>query len=1281
MSNEQYSAKITLDGSEADATLLRLARDTGQLNQALANAVTSGLKPFAAAMDKAAQKAHLASTKLKGKGGGVVDTRELSKAATATLTPQQQARKAALSLFDSYKQLSESGVKPTSRALLTLAHSFETAAVPMFMSKKLFQDAATSLRAMEAGANRAGAAIRNLEQIERAEARTKKQNAKDKAAAEASIKAAQGRIRTRFQTQEAGQESSIFNSNSAEDKRNNAADYSISAGVIRDRQKNQMSRRQLSGSTSALETRVTGTPFANVYKGAIASAKSLAGYADATRSKLDQERQIIIDIGRKIALATAKQREQAALIAVGTKERRAALRAQEQANAAEERNIRLMLQGSRQRDTDTNREMLRVTTAKKLEHSLAGMAQHSTRTEKALLKMSSASQGVMLGQSLMQRQVIGVGFSLIFARWAIIKYMAAAAGLTLTIGLALALSKAFHSLAKAGSVAATAFEKSGQQLANFFQSADIAQKIKSQASQLAKSYDIPRESAEKLLSTLESIGLNQDVYRKADVNASSAGVGAPGDFGQRLKDITKADADTRGEMTRQLAKDYNIPIKKYASSLEIAIAVNKRFANSAANSGNTVSGQLNKMSQGWYDFQVEVGAVVNQFLLPLLQPIMGFIQGITDGFAAARDAAIKTGDLNKNVASFAQTMRKLTPFMIHFGYILGTVIFKAVIRTAQIIKVLADTLIRLWNRTKPVRDAIQVLVQAIKELLDKLIGWYQHNENLVKILLGLGFVIFGLPRLIALFINALTDAIVGILSLGKAILGLPKAIVNFAMDGFKAVWDAIQDLLRSLGLIGDKHTKITSTIVDADKVDAYGKSIKDIPDTKHTKITNDVPGDSGAANMPKVLAPDGNGLGAITGSGFINGLKGFLLANGGGIFTGLVLLLSKLAPLIFTPVGAMVAAAIIIGIVVGLAIAFPKETGNIVGIIAGAMLNAIVQVPGLIALGVVNMVRVIVRLIETSFETAFEILSTIFMIPFNVIKSTVENVVRDVKKIINDFKNGDWLGVAKGVGQLLKDLTVQPLIDMGKEIGKALDKIITDIIPRKFGELYEKIKGPLGIDFLKNNLGEPIKAWGEKFAGGFNETFDQHVVPSFKKNFGKAWDSIQEGFGESDTVHGLKNVLKVGLAGLQWIGDNIGNPFSRLGDFIRRIWDYMLRFLSWIGNNAANLNPANWLRGIAGAFGGVEWPSFDMGGVVPGRAGTKVPVMATAGEVFLGAPSVARSSGRLNGLDGGGTTNIFIGVSDSVITNDAAMTQLADKVTGQLIQRLGFSKSLTYHRV
>lgn len=1271
MGMEQFGAKIVLDGSQAQNEILAIARSMGQFNQAVAQGVRNGLQPMAQALDNVARKANLYQQRIgRGKEAQIVPNERISKsAAQGLLTRQQQLKIQTAKLFKQFTDMANAGVAPSSRAMLNLARAFETAEAPTKAVRKAMDQAAQTLRDVEAGTNRAKQGVIEFQRAQRLAAQEAIRDEKSKQ----SLKDRLMTTNAKNFDQERDQERKR---NEAQRKADNQQNAMLANAFATDSKRKAAARGRLGTGVQNLQNRLIGSPFASNFRPLLADASALYHNADATTRQFKDMSAQIADAGRQL---TGANRAASLMSAVSKVNAKAAKDKADQDERDAKAKDRQEAKDKRELERENNKAAARQKAAAalaKAEKHQAGIAQHSIGEEKALLRLSSAAQGFMLGQSILQRQVIGVGFSLVFARWAILKYMAAAAAATIVIGSTAGLAGAFARLSIASGKAGVALEEQGQKLANFFQSAAKAQQILAQASKISATLGTPRDETQNMLATLERFGINQEKYRTAILNAAAATDQSITQVTASFVDIIKADADQRGEMTRKFAKDFDLPVKKYRSSVELADALNKRFANSAENSSKTASAGINRIANSWLDFKNVMGSVINEFLKPALEPLLAFINGMTQGFKSARDAGKASGDLNKNVESFSMTMRKLTPYLAYFGYLIGTVMYKTVIRTAQVIKVLADTLIRLWNKMKPVRDFIIALIHALKEFLDKLVGWVQHNKALILTLGAIAFALFGLPRLFALVVNAVSDLIGGILALGRAILGIPKATVEFLTKGFEAAENAIKNLLTQLGLLKDKDVNVNANTdsLDAAKVKGFGDAVDGLHDKKIKVDSSDLDkvGDK-LKDATQNVKIDVNGQGAgetlqkSLVRGFINGLAG---AIGGAL---IVALGSISTPALL--VAAAVAGALVIGALIG---AFPYQTGQIVGGLGTVLINALPLAVSYAAQGIAKAIVLLFQIMEKSIELEGLLIISAFLIPFNVVKDTVTSVIGDIKDIAVGLWGGDWSGALAAGKRLLEDIFINPFKNIGIEIGKVFSKLTDIVLPGGIGSIRDLLNGPDGIPSLSIGIPDKLQDWGETFASGVEDKFTNRILPVLQTGFGNAWDTIVDGFGKSDTA-GLRGALKWGFDILKLIGDGIGNPFERFGNFIRRIWEYVSRFLDWIQGNMSALNPANWIGGAIHRFGNVEWPSFDLGGVVPGRPGQRVPVMATAGEVFLGAPNVAASRGTFSG--GGGGVTINIDISDTVISNSESMTEFADKVSGIIVQRLGFSKSLTYHRV
>jgi hypothetical protein len=85
-----------------------------------------------------------------------------------------------------------------------------------------------------------------------------------------------------------------------------------------------------------------------------------------------------------------------------------------------------------------------------------------------------------------------------------------------------------------------------------------------------------------------------------------------------------------------------------------------------------------------------------------------------------------------------------------------------------------------------------------------------------------------------------------------------------------------------------------------------------------------------------------------------------------------------------------------------------------------------------------------------------------------------------------------------------------------------------------------------------------------------------------------------------------------------------------------------------------------------------------LGGTVGGSPNTPQLMIAHGGEQFLGTPTIANA--RPSGANhGGGDVIINVNVSNSVVTNKAAMRDLAGEITDILANRMTGGRKFTLH--
>jgi hypothetical protein len=354
--------------------------------------------------------------------------------------------------------------------------------------------------------------------------------------------------------------------------------------------------------------------------------------------------------------------------------------------------------------------------------------------------------------SLYSRNLVGAAFSLIFLRFSAIKTVAAIGALTVALLGTIGVIRALQKLMSVGSAAARTMEDFGQQMVNFFRSLEEGRRLTKFASNVSRTFGIVREDAREMTFELAKIGQANDQTVEGILDTAAATGKSISDVTKRFTEITTATADQREDIVEKFAKDFNIEVKRYGSNIELLNALNERFGGSARQMADTSSGAIRRLNEMWLTFKETVGEVVNRFFRPMIDVAMAFVTGLQQGFTAARDAAIQTGDLTKEVNAFKSTMVRLMPIMLSIGRFLGSILVPIIRLTMRLIKGLAELFMFWWRVTKPIRDALRALGQIIKEhVIDKVVEAWNRFKDFAQFLDDE----FGIPKEITISIGLL----------------------------------------------------------------------------------------------------------------------------------------------------------------------------------------------------------------------------------------------------------------------------------------------------------------------------------------------------------------------------------------------------------------------------------------------------------------------------------------------------------------------------------------------
>lgn len=353
--------------------------------------------------------------------------------------------------------------------------------------------------------------------------------------------------------------------------------------------------------------------------------------------------------------------------------------------------------------------------SEKATKSVSNFKKELTGSAARLNELAAAASGVMLGVSILQRQIIGIGFGLLFLGMTIPSLVLKIAALTVAIGGTAGLISAFAKLQIAATKAGMAFQDTGQRMANWLQSGKTAMEVMQSAEKVARTYRIPIDQARSLAFNLQKMGLNQEVYQRAMVNASAATGIALENLSQSFYDITRADASTRESLLKQFNKQLGMENKNYASSIDLANAINERFANSAAASATTASAALANLKNMWILFVETVGRVWQAVIGPIFDLFGAFIDGMRAGFQSAMDSAKATGELGRQLEDLRNVVRSILPYLFQVGVVIGRVIYQAVMLAVRGLKVLFTTLRSGLRWLKEFKDEAQAAGQSFKK--------------------------------------------------------------------------------------------------------------------------------------------------------------------------------------------------------------------------------------------------------------------------------------------------------------------------------------------------------------------------------------------------------------------------------------------------------------------------------------------------------------------------------------------------------------------------------------
>lgn len=731
--------------------------------------------------------------------------------------------------------------------------------------------------------------------------------------------------------------------------------------------------------------------------------------------------------------------------------------------------------------------------------NIAGAMQpeRSLKSARALMQLGSAAQGAAIGMSLLERNMMGVVFGLVFLQFGVTSTIALFAALTVAIGgTMIAATSLIALLAKAGAVGME-FERSGQQIASFFRSGDFAVELKHLSDEISRTFGIAHEETDKLVYDLAKTGQATDQYIKAILNTATANGVAISEVSGRWNQIMKADATARQGLIERFARDYGLPVKQYSSDVELAIAMNERFRGSVEAMAQTTSGTWGKVKANMHVFMQSMGILVNEIIRPFLELMDAFTDALIEGFAEAREA-MGLEKMEGEFKGLRAEIQKLIPWVSMLGNLLGKFMFWTIMNVTKALKTLSGVLVRALAFWKAYRDQIRATgVAFAKDFLANLTGATALLTATTSALRGFFDAFIDAPKVpggkqgFSKFLDDIVHAVDNFFSAVFRWIRLPKPSqflddIADSVDNFTKKVN-IKSLVSSLTGIGRAIDDYLLKISKPGGLRSFGD---DILELLVTGLRNVV------AKLPTKLVGAGKGIMETILDILFSPKQGFAKL-GDDILQGLVTTFKNLPKLL---VGALRGGASITRIIEGALIGggrmFVGLGDNILKML-GTSLAGLAKSPGALLKGLVSGLKggIISALLETV------TLEVVDMLPISdKLKDSLNGVLRMA-----------FLGA--GIGALFGPLGIVVGAGVGAAIGGGLEMIAPGT--------SKKV-----MDFMDATIMKGFKKAGEFFM--------DDVVPAFKKGF----DWFQK-----EAVPVIKEVAKA-------VGDFLGPRLQKLGDFI-----------------------------------------------------------------------------------------------------------------------------------
>jgi hypothetical protein len=431
------------------------------------------------------------------------------------------------------------------------------------------------------------------------------------------------------------------------------------------------------------------------------------------------------------------------------------------------------------------------------------------RTEqasRALEHISGVGQGMLAGLALLQGNVMGLGFSLLFLRFAEIPVVAATVSLMLAVaGLARTIKTVlvtaprladqlddlrirFQALTGDARAAGNLLFAAGRYALRF--GADVAETARAMTS-LGRVMEISQASMRLTAGIAAGLGISM----------SQAGEKVR----QLLEQYARATtARERLNVLDRASREFAVDLRGVGSASEIASRLLERYGGLAEEKASTLSGTLQQLrTAGTLAFGT-LGRAARLTIMPLVRLMVEFAKALGSGVEEALAGAYASGRLAREQTGLQRAVQRLLPYAIWLGRVLGSFLVSALRVSTRMLK--------------GVLNVFAPVMQGIKQFVDFLRREKADTENAlgpwIKLFAGIGRRLWESVQYWAGIIkDNLPAALLGAAA-GAALAGFPGALAGVLLGGFGSEffrrmgqalrsgdWQPVWDLLAE-GLVG-----------------------------------------------------------------------------------------------------------------------------------------------------------------------------------------------------------------------------------------------------------------------------------------------------------------------------------------------------------------------------------------------------------------------------------------------------------------------------------------------